>query len=324
MAQGPIRGSLEHIPLHETQRISPTMTPCTAEPCDSQRRRKRTLSAVGFSQMESADGGSPPPQRVPRLGVVIDHIGHRAMQGSAICDAASCADFRVTMSNEPARCCSSEVDWNFTGTVSQEPSSVGSCKVDWNFTGTVSNEPTSSGCPSEVDPNFTGTISKEPSSGCPSKMEQIFAGTESKESACGDSSKANGTFADTASNEPACGGLSEPIACAPPGRIGSAATNEDVQVSAHDLARLDDPELLDELGRGSFGRVFKCRWQGKLVAVKIKGTPRDVDVEIEVLKALAHDKSRHRGILQLLGWGKKKYQDALTCSPRWRIRIFDH
>ena len=70
------------------------------------------------------------------------------------------------------------------------------------------------------------------------------------------------------------------------------------------LAKLRHPQLLKELGRGAFGRVYKCIWKGKVLAVKIKSTPYGVDDEIEVLKHLARA-GFHHGLTQLLGWGTK-------------------
>ena len=60
-------------------------------------------------------------------------------------------------------------------------------------------------------------------------------------------------------------------------------------------------QLLEKVGQGSFGKVYKCMWLGRLLAVKIKVSDGAVDHEIETLTVLA-DGLGHRGISRLMSW----------------------
>ena len=117
----------------------------------------------------------------------------------------------------------------------------------------------------------------------------------------------DGSFPDFTGAVMDCEGTTLPLpACGKPATIneepagGDSATAELPLPGVENLGK--QPVILKELGRGSFGRVFSCRWQGKTLAVKCKKTTGGVDTEVEILKILAQE-SKHCGILRLLGWG---------------------
>ena len=81
------------------------------------------------------------------------------------------------------------------------------------------------------------------------------------------------------------------------GRCAASACNQQlnnicpleelVQTTRPGLISLERLQLLDEVGHGSFGKVYKCMWLGRLLAVKIKASDGAVDPEIEILRMLA-------------------------------------
>ena len=90
------------------------------------------------------------------------------------------------------------------------------------------------------------------------------------------------------------------------------------------------PVLQAKLGQGTFGNVYKCRWQGLDLAVKIKddrfllstGSEQGVDIEVSYLKLLSRD-TRHPNVVQLVGWGHtKRCKQVLLWFPRsdWDLR----
>lgn len=67
---------------------------------------------------------------------------------------------------------------------------------------------------------------------------------------------------------------------------------------------MQDLELLEVVGQGSFGTVHKSKWRGRLAAVKIKASAAGgADTEVEILTELGKGNG-HGNIISLVAWRK--------------------
>ena len=92
-----------------------------------------------------------------------------------------------------------------------------------------------------------------------------------------------------------------------------ATRHQKKQRSVH----LKDVDVLEELGSGSFGCVFRCRVQDTEYAVKVKHrvcSQGTADKEVAILKHLAQDKP-NRFIVQLLAWRKNGDRQVFLFFP---------
>jgi serine/threonine protein kinase len=85
------------------------------------------------------------------------------------------------------------------------------------------------------------------------------------------------------------------------GNHGKPPSEDVCKTQASDLISCKDMEVLEKLGQGSFGRVYKCTLNGKTLALKIKTGGGATDTEVDILKILGLG-GGHSGIVPLFSW----------------------
>ena len=94
------------------------------------------------------------------------------------------------------------------------------------------------------------------------------------------------------------------------GSHGKPLPDEVSKTQASELISCKDMKILEKIGQGSFGRVFKCTLNGRRLALKIKKCESEVDEEVEILKILGLG-GGHSCIVPLVLWRRRSLRKRM-------------
>ena len=91
---------------------------------------------------------------------------------------------------------------------------------------------------------------------------------------------------------------------AAPRRADTGRSPNALVIRARALAKTTTGPLMEKLGEGSYGQVYKCKLRGRTMAVKIKQCTHGPDREVAILKGLG-DAGGHPAVVPLCSWRKR-------------------
>lgn len=91
---------------------------------------------------------------------------------------------------------------------------------------------------------------------------------------------------------------------ATPPQVHASRPPDALATLAQPLIKTTTSRLMEKLGEGSYGKVYRCSWQGLTMAVKIKKSTGYHDREVSILKVLGTE-GGHPAVVPLFFWRKR-------------------
>lgn len=107
------------------------------------------------------------------------------------------------------------------------------------------------------------------------------------------------------------------------GNVDSDMSPNGLGICAPTLAKTKACQMMEKLGEGSYGQVYRCIWRGRSMAVKIKKHEGDRDNEITLLKVLGAE-GGHPSIVPLVFWRRRQATgDVCLYFPMFSLDLKD-